>query len=249
MTPRDEQPVGPQTDWVPGARLGPVALAGRWCRLEPLGERHLPALHAELCGPGTDPLWTYLRAGPFPDSTGSSADPAGFTAYAASLVDDPGTVPLAVLVDDEPLGIATWLRVDHANGTAEVGNISLGPRLQRTTAATEAMHLMARHFFEAVGGRRYEWKCDSLNAASRRAAERLGFRPEGVFRKAVVYKGRSRDTAWYAMTDDDWPRVRAAHERWLDPAGFDDEGRQRAPLRVPPPSTDPAPPTAGEDSP
>lgn len=235
------QPVGPATDWVPGPRLGPVALAGRWCRLEPLGEEHLPALHAELCGPGSDPLWTYLRAGPF---AADDAGRAGFTAYAASLVDDPGTVPLVVLVDDEPRGIATWLRLDHAQGTAEVGNISLGPRLQRTTAATEAMHLMARHFFDVVGGRRYEWKCDSLNAPSRRAAARLGFRFEGVFRKAVVYKGRSRDTAWYAMTDDDWPAVRAAHERWLDPAAFDGQGRQRAPLRV---GAAEATPTRGED--
>lgn len=229
MTTHAEQPVGPATDWVPGARLGPVDLSGRWCRLEPLAERHLRSLHTELCSAGTDPLWTYLRAGPFADS---AAGRAGFAAYAASLVDDPGTMPLAVLVGDEPLGIATWLRVDHAHGTAEVGNICFAPRLQRTTAATEAMSLMARHFFAVVGGRRYEWKCDSLNAPSRRAAERLGFRFEGVFRKAVVYKGRSRDTAWYAMTDDDWPRVLAAHERWLDPGNFDDQGRQRAPLRT-----------------
>lgn len=217
------QPVGPATDWAPGERLGPVELTGRWCGLEPLGEQHLTSLHAELCGPGTDPLWTYLRSGPFRDA-------AGLAAYVASLVDDPAVVPLVVVVGGEALGIATWLRIDHAHGTAEVGHITLGPRLQRTTAATEAMHLMAAHFFEVVRGRRYEWKCDSLNAPSRRAAERLGFRHEGTFRKAMVYKGRNRDTAWYAMTDDDWPTVGAAQRRWLDSANFDEAGCQRSAL-------------------
>lgn len=220
------QPVGPATDWTPGPRLEPVTLTGRWCTLEPLTSAHLGPLHAELSGPGTERLWTYLRVGPFDGPPGLDA----FTAYLEGLVADPASVPLVVLVDGEPRGLAAWLRIDHAMGVAEVGNITLGPRLRRRTAATEAMHLMARHFFDHVGGRRYEWKCDSLNAPSRRAAERLGFVHEGVFRRAMVYKGRDRDTAWYAITDEDWPAVRAAHERWLDPGNFEQTGRQRTRL-------------------
>ena len=129
-----------------------------------------------------------------------------------------------------PVGIATYLRIDHANGTAEVGHISFSTALQRTTAATEAMYLMAAHAFDVVGVRRYEWKCDSLNEASRRAATRLGFAYEGTFRQAVVYKGRNRDTAWFAITDEQWPRIRTAFESWLDPANFDEHGQQRHPL-------------------
>ena len=106
----------------------------------------------------------------------------------------------------------------------------MGAALQRTTASTEAMYLMAAHAFDVVGVRRYEWKCDSLNEPSRRAAARLGFTFEGVFRNAVVYKGRNRDTAWFAITDDEWPDIQAAYQRWLDPANFDERGRQRAPL-------------------
>lgn len=220
-----DQPVGEPTGWRPGPRLGPVVLEGRHCRLEPLALAHAPELYAALCRDAPDATWTYLAVGPFESLP-------EFTAYVGGVVDRPDLVPLAVLVDDTALGIAAWLRVDHANGTAEVGHITLAPALRRTTAATEAMHLMARHAFDTVGVRRYEWKCDSLNAPSRLAAERLGFRFEGVFRQAVVYKGRNRDTAWFAMTDRDWPAVRAAHERWLDPANFDHLGRQRVPLTL-----------------
>ena len=140
-------------------------------------------------------------------------------------------VPLAVLLPDgaggwRPAGIATFLRIDHANGTAEVGHISYSAALQRTTAATEAMYLMAAHVFDVVGVRRYEWKCDSLNAPSRRAAVRLGFTYEGTFRQAVVSKGRNRDTAWFAITDTEWPVLRAAFEHWLRADNFDATGRQ-----------------------
>ena len=123
------------------------------------------------------------------------------------------------------------MRIDPAAGVIEVGGINYSPRLQRQPAATEAMYLLMRRVFDELGYRRYEWKCDSLNAPSRAAAQRLGFRYEGLFRQATVYKGRNRDTAWYSILDSEWPALRAAFERWLDPANFDRDGRQRASLR------------------
>lgn len=128
------------------------------------------------------------------------------------------------------VGVATYLRIDPPNGAIEVGHINYSPRLQRKPAATEAMYLMMRRVFDELGYRRYEWKCDSLNAPSRAAAARLGFRYEGTFLQATVYKGRNRDTAWFAITDKEWPSVKAGFERWLDPANFDADGRQRAGL-------------------
>jgi RimJ/RimL family protein N-acetyltransferase len=218
------QPVGDPVDWTAGPSLGPVTLVGRSCRLEPLDDGHLDGLYAALCVDSPPETWTYLFGGPF-------GDRAGFVTYVDTLRATPDLVPLAILLPDgTPAGIACWMRIDAPNGTAEVGSITLGSALQRTTASTEAMYLMAAHAFDVVGVRRYEWKCDALNEPSRRAAARLGFTFEGVFRKAVVYKGRSRDTAWFSITDDEWPRIRRAHERWLDPANFDDHGHQRTPL-------------------
>jgi RimJ/RimL family protein N-acetyltransferase len=215
------QPVGERVDWTPGAPLGPTTLVGRTCRLEPLGEQHLEGLYAALCLDSPASSWTYMSQGPFEDRE-------EFAAYLARLHTLPATVPLAiVLPDGSPVGVATYLRIDHANGTAEVGNISFGAALQRSTAATEAMYLMAAHAFDVAGVRRYEWKCDSLNEPSRRAAKRLGFVFEGIFRQAVVYKGRTRDTAWFAITDAEWPDLRATYERWLSPENFDSGGSQR----------------------
>lgn len=146
-------------------------------------------------------------------------------------VDDP--MFHAVVVGGEAIGVASYLRIDPANGVIEVGHIALSPQLQKTTAATDAMYLMARRVFEELGYRRYEWKCDALNEPSRRAAVRLGFRYEGTFEQAVVYKGRNRDTAWYAITDREWPSIRAEYERWLAPGNFDEHGVQRSALRHP----------------
>lgn len=220
------QPVGlPLPQWSPRPPVRPVSLAGETCRLEPLAERHLPGLHRALCEQSPPELWTYLPYGPFDTRV-------AFDEAMTALREQSGLVPLAVLDPvGQPLGIASWLRVDPANGTAEVGHIVLGSALQRTTAATEAMYLMARHVFDDLGYRRYEWKCDDLNAPSKRAALRLGFRYEGTFARAVVYKQRNRDTAWYAITDADWPGVRAGFERWLAPANFEDAER-RAGQRV-----------------
>jgi RimJ/RimL family protein N-acetyltransferase len=122
------------------------------------------------------------------------------------------------------------MRIDVPNRVVEVGNVLFTPALQATTAATEAMYLMARHAFEDLGYRRYEWKCNDLNAPSKRAAVRLGFTYEGLFRQHMVVKGRNRDTAWYSMLDGEWPAIKAGFERWLDPVNFDGEGRQRRTL-------------------
>jgi RimJ/RimL family protein N-acetyltransferase len=218
------QQVGDSVDWTPGPPLVPGTLTGRTCHLEPLGEHHVDGLYDALCVDSPPSIWTYMPSGPF-------ADKEAFAASVAHLHTIPAMVPMAiVLPDGTPVGIATFLRIDPANGTAEVGHISYSSALQRTTAATEAMYLMAAHAFDVVGVRRYEWKCDSLNEPSRRAAARLGFTFEGVFRQAVVYKGRNRDTAWFAITDDAWPRLRAAFQQWLDPANFDERGQQRTAL-------------------
>ncbi|MCW2761399.1 MAG: N-acetyltransferase [Marmoricola sp.] len=219
-----DQPVGEPVAWTPGAPLVPQTLTGRTCRLEPLEERHVDGLYTALCLDSPPEIWTYMSRGPF-------ADRESFASTIGSLHALPAAIPLAiVLADGTPAGIALYLRIDHDNGTAEVGHISYSSALQRTTAATEAMYLMAAHAFEVVGVRRYEWKCDSLNEPSRRAAARLGFTYEGTFRQAVVYKGRNRDTAWFAITDDEWPRIRSAFDRWLDPGNFDQHGQQRARL-------------------
>jgi RimJ/RimL family protein N-acetyltransferase len=221
------QTVGKAVDWSPGESLVPVTLTGRSCRLEPLEDHHVDGLYAALCLESPPSIWTYMPSGPFDDRE-------AFAAALAALRTTAAMVPLAVLTaDGTPVGIATYLRIDHRNGTAEVGHISYGSALQRTTAATEAMYLMAAHAFDVTGVRRYEWKCDSLNEPSRRAAARLGFTYEGTFRNAVVYKGRNRDTAWFSITDDEWPGVKAAFEQWLDPGNFDEHGRQRLPLGRP----------------
>ncbi|MEO5653871.1 MAG: GNAT family protein [Marmoricola sp.] len=221
------QPTGDPITWSARSPVAPVALAGRSCGLEPLSSEHVPDLWQALCVDSSPELWTYMSAGPFPDR------PA-LAAYVEMLIGTRGLVPLAIRgADESASGIACFMRDDPANGVVEVGTITLGTRLQRTVAATEAMHLMAAHAFEECGYRRYEWKCDSLNAPSRRAAERLGFAFEGVFRQAMVYKGRNRDTAWYSITDAEWPRVRDAHRHWLERANFDQGGRQLSSLRIP----------------
>jgi len=168
--------------------------------------------------------FTYLLSGPF-------ASPAAYRQWVESfcLGDDPLFFAIVDTATGKAAGVASYMRIDTRNGVIEVGNINYSPLLQRKPAATEAMYLMMQRAF-GLGYRRYEWKCDALNAASRAAALRLGFSFEGIFRQAVVYKGRNRDTAWYAAIDGEWPALRLAFERWLDPANFDRDGRQRVRL-------------------
>ena len=219
------QPIGDEVPgWAPRPPVEPVTLTGRTCRLEPLGEGNLDTVYDAVCVQSPPETWTYITSGPYDDRDGFAGHVAGLQALAAC-------VPLAILAPDgRGLGLACYLRIDPANGSAEVGGIVMSSALQRTTAATESMYLMMRHVFEDLGYRRYEWKCDSLNEPSRRAAVRYGFTYEGRFRNALVYKGRNRDTDWFSVTDDEWRRLRPSYDVWLDPANFDAAGQQRRSL-------------------
>jgi RimJ/RimL family protein N-acetyltransferase len=200
-------------------------MQGRYCRVEPLDpDRHAAALHEANSRDREGRMWTYLFSGPF----------ASFDEYRAWLdskrgSEDPLFFAFIDAASGRAVGLGSYLRIDPSNGTIEVGHLQFSPLMQRTAVATEAMYLMMRTAFE-LGYRRYEWKCDALNAGSRRAAERLGFTFEGIFRQAIVYKGRNRDTAWYSILDREWPALDAAFRAWLDPANFDADGRQRRSL-------------------
>ncbi len=220
------QPVGwPLQGWTPPPRPPREALEGRVVRLEPLDpDAHAEELFAANAEDREGRLWTYLAYGPFDDL-------AAYRAWVAQVAagDDPQFFAIVDRRDARAIGVASYLRIDPEAGSLEVGHICLSPRLAGTAAATEAMALLMRNAF-ALGYRRYEWKCDALNAPSRAAARRLGLGFEGVFKQATHYKGRNRDTAWYAVTDTLWPQLDAALTRWLDPANFDAEGRQIARL-------------------
>jgi RimJ/RimL family protein N-acetyltransferase len=199
-------------------------LAGTNVRLEPVsGERHGADLFAAAQGDAA--LWNYLPYGPF-----ASEAEMGEHLDRQSASEDP--LFLAVLVDGRAVGIVSYMRMEPQHGCIEIGHIWFGAPLQRTPAATETVYVLARHVFDDLGYRRLEWKCDAANARSRRAAERFGFTFEGVFRQHMIVKGRNRDTAWYALLDDDWPAAAEAFEAWLAPANFDEDGRQRDSLEA-----------------
>ncbi|NWK77286.1 GNAT family N-acetyltransferase [Aquitalea sp. LB_tupeE] len=203
----------------------PVVLQGKYCRLEPLSAvEHAAGLHAAMQADGADANWTYLGYGPF-------ASLADYTAWLTGMegLSDPQFYTIVDIANGQPVGLASYLRIDAANGVIEVGHLNYSPLLQQKPAATEAMYLMMRHAFE-LGYRRYEWKCNALNLPSRRAAERLGFLFEGLFRQSMVIKGRNRDTAWYSILDSEWPAVRQVLEQWLNAENFDATGRQRQAL-------------------
>jgi RimJ/RimL family protein N-acetyltransferase len=226
QSPATHQRVGrPLPDWTPRPRPGRDVLSGRYCRLEPLDpERHAEQLWAAFERDTTGMGWTYLPYGPF-------AAFADFRSWVEKMAEGEDPLFFAILdTEGHVVGVASYLRIDPAMGSIEVGHIHYSPLLQRTRAATEAMYLMAWRAFEELGYRRYEWKCDDLNAPSRRAAERLGFTYEGTFRQDRIYKGRNRDTAWYSIIDSEWPAVREALEAWLDPGNFDEQGHQVARL-------------------
>jgi len=212
------------SDWKPVALPSPRVLRGRTVTLEPLNAAsHTADLWRAV--QGHDEVWAYLADGPY----------AGEADLRRALEEKQrgiAAVFLAIVPHSSGIiaGYASYMRMDPANGVIEVGNILMTPHLQRTTAATEAMYLMARHIFEDLGYRRYEWKCNARNEPSRRAALLYGFTFEGVFRQHMIVKGQNRDTAWFSMLDSEWPARRAAFEAWLDPANFDGEGRQRKSL-------------------
>jgi RimJ/RimL family protein N-acetyltransferase len=220
------RPVGsPLPGWTPRPLPTAAELPGRYCRLERLDPaRHGEGLFAADRCDAEGVSWTYLPYGPFPD----------LDAYRAWLVPAAGRPDprFYAVIDpaDRPVGVLSLMRAQPEFGVIEVGHVHYSPALQRTRAATEAQYLAGRYVFDELGYRRWEWKCDALNAPSRSAAERLGFRYEGTFRQAAVVKGRNRDTAWYAILDSEWPALRDRFERWLDPANFDAEGGQRTRL-------------------
>ena len=225
------QRLGRPVDWSPATSpANDTVLHGKGVRLEPIGPEHVDDLYVAVCGSDDDPLWTYL----FWERPRDRDEMAAIVEHG---VTDPGQVMFAIVPVEtgRAAGFCSLMRIDPAMGSVEVGGIAFGRQLQRSRAATEAMALLMRHVFDDLGFRRYEWKCDSLNAPSRRAAIRLGFIWEGRFRNAVVYKGRSRDTDWFSITDREWPRVRAALDDWLDDRNFDAMGRQRVRLAARPP--------------
>jgi RimJ/RimL family protein N-acetyltransferase len=213
--------------WAPRPWPNADKLEGRWCILERLdSSRHGNDLYAASSAPGSEQRFRYL----FEPAPG---DRAAFDAWIEKAAS--GEDPRFYAVVDRSTGRAegrqALMRITPEHGVIEIGSILWGPKIARTRIATEALCLFARYVFDALGYRRFEWKCDALNAPSRRAALRFGFAFEGVFRSHMVVKGRNRDTAWYAMTEADWPRIRAGMERWLAPENFDAAGRQRQSLR------------------
>jgi RimJ/RimL family protein N-acetyltransferase len=220
-------PIGaPVPGWSPRPLPPASPMVGQFCTVEPLDPAsHGAALAAAMQADPDGRSWTYLPVEP----------PVNRAAYLEWLDSIAGrTDPMAHAIvdraDGAAVGLASYMRIDRGNGVIEVGGINFAPRLARTRAATEAMFLMLRRAFDELGYRRYEWKCDSLNAPSRAAAERLGFRYEGLFRQAVVYKGRNRDTAWFSVIDSEWPALREGFARWLAVENFDADGRQRRSL-------------------
>ena len=221
-----EQPIGfPMVHWQAPPSPPKAPLIGQYCQVVPLDtDQHAQELYeATLLDPDARG-WTYLPYGPF-----ESWEQYLAWLNQACLGDDPLFYAIVEQDSGQAVGLASYLRIDPSQGVIEVGHLKFSPRLQRTTAATEALILMITHAFD-LGYRRCEWKCDSLNAPSRAAAERLGFVFEGIFRQARVYRGRNRDTAWYAIIDQDWPTLKAVYEQWLDPANFDANGQQKTRL-------------------
>jgi RimJ/RimL family protein N-acetyltransferase len=215
--------LGPIIATRPARRPVPCRLDGRFVSVVGLNPvAHAASLYEGTHGEGEDAIWRYLFDGPFSDR---SAFDAALGMKSASV--DPVFFAIVDRTSGQAAGIAAYMRIEPAHRVIEVGSIVYTRALQRTAGATEAMYLMARHAFEELGYRRYEWKCNALNEPSRRAALRLGFTHEGLFRQHMIVKGRSRDTAWYSMVDTEWPRCRAAFEAWLDPSNFDASGRQR----------------------
>ena len=218
--------IGVRVDATPAKRPQRIVLDGRVVSVVPLDAvAHTETLYEASLGEENEGLWRYLFEGPF-------ATRAAFHAHIRERASSEDPLFFAILEKSsgDAVGCAAYMRIEPAHRVIEVGSILFTPRLQRTVGATEAMYLMARHVFEDLEYRRYEWKCNALNAPSRRAALRLGFTFEGIFRQHMIVKGRNRDTAWFSMLDSEWAQRKAAFERWLDPSNFDANGRQKVSL-------------------
>ena len=224
--PSSEPQLGLRVDPAPARPPQPTTLRGRFVTLVPLDPAaHAVSLYEASHGPEREDLWRYLFDGPYPDQ---AAFEARLNQMAGSR--DPLFFTILDTSAGKPVGYASYLRIEPAHRCIEVGSILFTPLLQRTPGATEAMYLMARHVFEDLSYRRYEWKCNALNEPSRRAALRLGFAFEGIFRQHMIIKGRNRDTAWFSMLDSEWPARKASFEQWLSPDNFDVRGRQKQSL-------------------
>ena len=225
MTPASAtQPIGPLVDPHPAKRPERVTLEGRWVTLAPLDpDKHAEALYECSNGDAArERVWTYLPYGPY-RSLGEFVADIELKARSA----DPLFFAVVDNASGRAVGHLSLMRAKPTNRTIEVGHVMYTPAIQRAAGATETQYLFARYVFDELGYRRYEWKCDNLNAPSKRAAERFGFTFEGIFRQHMIVKGRNRDTAWFAMLDGEWPARKAAYERWLAPDNFDVEGRQK----------------------
>jgi RimJ/RimL family protein N-acetyltransferase len=220
-------PLGEEVDWAPAQRPARHPLRGAYVLARPfLPDADPQPLYAASHPPEGDlATWTYLPDGPY-----ESVQQLRSMLEWAGAWEDAVYFALAPLPEERPLGMAAYLRITPESGVIEIGHVWFGTGLMRTTAATEAIYLLVGNAFDELGYRRVEWKCNALNAASRKAAERFGFTFEGVFRKHQIVKGRNRDTAWFAITDDQWPAIRGGFQAWLAPENFDAQGRQRLSL-------------------
>lgn len=212
--------LGPELHWQPAGVPGRTVLEGRYVRLEPLSmQRHTAPLFAAQAS-GNERLWLYMGSGPFEDE-------GEFREYIGKMAASNDPLAFAVVpAGGEPAGLVTYLRIEPATGSIEIGHIWYGARIQRSPATTEAVYLLAKHAFDDLGYRRFEWKCHNRNERSKRAALRFGFTFEGVFRNHMIVRGRNRDTAWFSIIREEWPAIRDAFEAWLDPANFDASGQQ-----------------------
>lgn len=221
-------PLGIKIDAHPAKTPEHVNLDGQYASLVPISTSHASALFEQLCLKSPDTTWAYMSTGPFADSDkflkhvenlSVSKDPLFFTVITR--------VDLPSISAGTPVGFLSLMRIDTKNRGIEVGNITFSAVLQRTTVATDAVYLAMKHCIEDLGNRRLEWKCDSLNAKSRKAAERFGFVFEGIFRQHFIVRGRNRDTAWYSIVDNEWPAKKVSFEEWLNPGNFDENGKQK----------------------
>lgn len=226
--PITDLPIGVEVETDPAPRPERIVHEGHYVRLEPLDPaKHTDDLYAASHGDDKHVIWQYLFEAPFADHT---AFKAHLERKAQS--EDPLFYAIIDKKSGKAVGYATLMRIDTAHRVIEVGNIMYGTPLQKTPGATEAQYLLMRYVFDTLGYRRYEWKCNSLNAPSRRAADRFGFTFEGIFRQHMIVRGRNRDTAWYSILDTEWPKQKRAFEAWLHPQNFDDHGRQKKNLNA-----------------
>ncbi|KAI0455792.1 acyl-CoA N-acyltransferase [Xylaria acuta] len=233
MGSEQQRPLGPVVGQTPALRPSlDTRLSGRYVTVVGMTDEHVVSLYPHISGEENSHLWDHMLSGPFNELS-------EFRAVMGAQINSPDLALYAIIPTDQPttpngadnvIGCASYMSINTKNRSVEVGSVMFSPKLQKTPTATEAMYLMAKHAFEDLGYRRYEWKCNTLNSSSQRAALRLGFTFEGIFRQHMIIKGRSRDTAWFAIIDGDWPGIRDAFDGWLDPSNFGEDGLQQRKL-------------------